>query len=136
MRRNLTAIEINFAIICVGFIFMAKFDYHYHYTHAGALQCVTATCTCECILLVYFQGKFISTGLWNLSRHPNYFGEIMMWSGLYLSAFNTLKGWEHSAVISPIFSAFILSSSTQTSHSLISFCNTCRRTDDDDDNEK
>ena len=59
-------------------------------------------------LLDYLQGKFISTGLWNLSRHPNYFGEIMMWSGLYLSAFNTLKGWEHSAAISPIFSAFIL----------------------------
>lgn len=53
-------------------------------------------------------GKFISTGLWSLSRHPNYFGEIMMWSGLYLSAFNTLQGWEHSAIISPLFSTFIL----------------------------
>ncbi|KAF6029291.1 hypothetical protein EB796_012397 [Bugula neritina] len=52
--------------------------------------------------------KFISTGLWRLSRHPNYFGEILMWFGLYLSAFDTLKGYDHLAVISPLFSTFIL----------------------------
>ncbi|XP_067943596.1 kelch domain-containing protein 3-like [Watersipora subatra] len=53
-------------------------------------------------------GKFITSGLWALSRHPNYFGEILMWAGLYVSAFNSLKGWEHLSVVSPLFSAFIL----------------------------
>lgn len=30
--------------------------------------------------------KFIQNGLWGVSRHPNYFGEITLWFGLYLSA--------------------------------------------------
>uniref|UniRef100_A0A0B6YER3 Uncharacterized protein n=1 Tax=Arion vulgaris TaxID=1028688 RepID=A0A0B6YER3_9EUPU len=53
-------------------------------------------------------GKFINTGLWSISRHPNYFGEILMWFGLYLSASTTLKGWEHISIISPIFVTFLL----------------------------
>ena len=40
----------------------------------------------------YLQGKFISSGLWSLSRHPNYFGEILLWSGLYLSASTVFRG--------------------------------------------
>ncbi|CAL1547301.1 unnamed protein product [Lymnaea stagnalis] len=53
-------------------------------------------------------GKFINTGLWSISRHPNYFGEILMWSGLYVSASSTLKGWEHISIISPLFLTFLL----------------------------
>lgn len=33
-------------------------------------------------------GKFLKTGWWRYSRHPNYFGEACMWSGLYLVALN------------------------------------------------
>ncbi|XP_076461945.1 uncharacterized protein LOC143294365 [Babylonia areolata] len=53
-------------------------------------------------------GKFISEGLWSISRHPNYFGEILMWSGLYVSASSVLSGWEHLSVVSPLFLSFLL----------------------------
>ena len=50
-----------------------------------------------------FQGKFITSGLWSLSRHPNYFGEILLWFGLYVSASSVFKGWQYLAVLSPVF---------------------------------
>lgn len=30
------------------------------------------------------KGKWIESGLWRYSRHPNYFGEILLWIGLYI----------------------------------------------------
>lgn len=53
-------------------------------------------------------GKFISTGLWGISRHPNYLGEIMLWSGLYLSASSVMSGYQHISVVSPIFVYLLL----------------------------
>jgi len=53
-------------------------------------------------------GKFITHGLWSISRHPNYFGEILMWLGLYVSSSSTFSGWEHVGVISPLFISFLL----------------------------
>ncbi|KAF2362620.1 Protein of unknown function DUF1295 [Trinorchestia longiramus] len=47
------------------------------------------------------QGKFISSGLWSLSRHPNYFGEILLWFGLYISASSSFSGYEYFSVLSP-----------------------------------
>ena len=46
---------------------------------------------------------FISTGLWGLSRHPNYFGEILLWVGMTVIALPTLIGWQYVTLISPIF---------------------------------
>ena len=40
------------------------------------------------------KGKWIASGLWAWSRHPNYFGEIMVWTGLYIAALPYLTGWE------------------------------------------
>ena len=37
-------------------------------------------------------GRFIRTGLWAYSRHPNYFGEIMLWGGVFMAASAQLKG--------------------------------------------
>ena len=36
------------------------------------------------------KGKLMMTGLWSYSRHPNYFGESLMWWSIALIAFSTL----------------------------------------------
>jgi len=54
------------------------------------------------------KGLWIHTGLWKLAQHPNYFGEICMWWGLFLSCSTTLRGWELLSVASPCFVAFLL----------------------------
>ena len=48
-------------------------------------------------------GEFITTGLWAWSRHPNYFGEIVLWVGVAIMASSTLEGWQWVAWISPVF---------------------------------
>jgi len=54
------------------------------------------------------QGKFIQTGLWARSRHPNYFGEIVLWIGVAVIALPVLRGWQWVALISPLFVAVLL----------------------------
>jgi len=47
--------------------------------------------------------RFIESGLWAWSRHPNYFGEITLWFGIALIALPVLSGWQHLTLISPLF---------------------------------
>lgn len=54
------------------------------------------------------EGKFIDTGLWAWSRHPNYFGEIVLWTGIAILAVPVLHGWQWATLISPVFVAFLL----------------------------
>lgn len=54
------------------------------------------------------QGRFITTGIWAWSRHPNYFGEIMLWFGVALVAFPVLAGWQLVTLISPLFVYLLL----------------------------
>lgn len=54
------------------------------------------------------KGRFIQTGLWAKSRHPNYFGEIMLWTGVFIIAIPVLKGWQWVAILSPIFVYLLL----------------------------
>lgn len=54
------------------------------------------------------QGRFISTGLWSKSRHPNYFGEITLWVGVAIIALPVLQGWQWAALVSPVFVTLLL----------------------------
>jgi steroid 5-alpha reductase family enzyme len=52
-------------------------------------------------------GEFISSGLWAWSRHPNYFGEIALWTGVAIIALPAMSGWQYVTLISPVF-VFVL----------------------------
>ncbi len=54
------------------------------------------------------KGRFINTGLWAWSRHPNYFGEIVLWIGMAIIAIPVLQGFQWATLISPIFVIFLL----------------------------
>ena len=51
---------------------------------------------------------FIKTGLWSLSRHPNYLGEIILWLGISVISFSSLSDWQYITLISPIFTYLLL----------------------------
>ena len=55
------------------------------------------------------KGRFINTGLWSWSRHPNYFGEIMLWTGMAIFAVPILSGLQWLTLISPLFVFLLLS---------------------------
>eukprot|EP00128_Syssomonas_multiformis_P006237 Colp12_sorted_trinity150504_noHs@750 len=54
------------------------------------------------------KNKFITTGLWSISRHPNYFGEIVLWWGIFIAATPVLQGFQYLAILSPLFVMFLL----------------------------
>jgi len=54
------------------------------------------------------KGRFIQTGLWSRSRHPNYFGEITLWVGVAVIALPVLQGWQWIALISPVFVTLLI----------------------------
>ena len=54
------------------------------------------------------RGRFIDRGLWAWSRHPNYFGEIVLWTGVAIVAAPALAGWQYVTLVSPAFVALLL----------------------------
>ena len=52
--------------------------------------------------------SFITSGLWAYSRHPNYFGEVLVWLGLAIIAFPALSGWQYLTLVSPVFTYLLL----------------------------
>ncbi|MBN1179895.1 MAG: DUF1295 domain-containing protein [Anaerolineae bacterium] len=54
------------------------------------------------------KGRFIHTGLWSWSRHPNYFGEIVIWIGVAVIALPVLRGWQWVTLVSPVFVALLI----------------------------
>ena len=54
------------------------------------------------------QGKWIDSGLWSYSRHPNYLGEIMLWTGIACFGISCFSGLECVAWVSPIFIYLLL----------------------------
>jgi steroid 5-alpha reductase family enzyme len=54
------------------------------------------------------RGRFITSGLWRYSRHPNYFGEMLVWWGLFVFAVPFLDGAAFAVVIGPVFITLLL----------------------------
>jgi steroid 5-alpha reductase family enzyme len=52
------------------------------------------------------KGKIMTQGLWNYTRHPNYFGEVVLWWGIYLIALSVPKGW--AAILGPITITYLI----------------------------
>lgn len=52
------------------------------------------------------KGRIMTEGLWRYTRHPNYFGEAVMWWGLFLIALSAPRGW--TAVVSPLLITVLL----------------------------
>ena len=52
--------------------------------------------------------QFICHGLWYYSRHPNYFGEIILWLGISIMSFSSLSSWQYFTLISPLFTYMLL----------------------------
>lgn len=56
------------------------------------------------------KGKWIDEGLWRKTRHPNYLGEMSVWTGLFLFVLPSLSGWEILvAALSPVYIISLLS---------------------------
>lgn len=54
------------------------------------------------------RGRFISSGLWRYSRHPNYFGEILVWLGLFVFALPFLHGAAFAVAAGPAYITLLL----------------------------
>ena len=54
------------------------------------------------------RNRFITTGLWAWSRHPNYFGEILLWAGVAFVAVPVLSGWQHLFLGAPLFTLYLM----------------------------
>jgi steroid 5-alpha reductase family enzyme len=52
------------------------------------------------------KGKIMQTGLWQYSRHPNYFGEVTQWWGIFLMVANVPYGF--FTIISPLAITFLI----------------------------
>jgi len=52
------------------------------------------------------KGKLMQTGLWAYTRHPNYFGEVTQWWGIWLIALSIPNGW--MSIIGPITITFLI----------------------------
>ena len=54
-------------------------------------------------------GKWCDVGLWSVSRHPNYFGEICLWIGIFIVSTSICgNGVKWTGILSPLFTASIL----------------------------
>jgi steroid 5-alpha reductase family enzyme len=54
------------------------------------------------------RGRFIESGLWRYSRHPNYLGEMLVWWGLFVYAVPVLHGAAFAVVAGPVFITLLL----------------------------
>lgn len=53
-------------------------------------------------------GQFINVGVWKQSRHPNYVGELVLWTGITIIAAPVYQGSQWLALITPVFVYWLL----------------------------
>ena len=84
---------VGLAVWCIGFIFETVGDYQKYIFINNPKN----------------KGKWIGSGLWAITRHPNYFGEICMWVGVYIIAFPLLTSLQSFiALMSPLWITIVL----------------------------
>lgn len=54
------------------------------------------------------RNRWMDQGLWKYSRHPNYFGEILLWWGIFVMVAPQLQGWQWLSILGPVFITAIL----------------------------
>ncbi len=81
---------IGITVWLTGFVFEARADYELKKFKSDPAN----------------KGKIIRTGLWRYSRHPNYFGEAVMWWGIFFLGLNVKFGW--AGIISPVTITLLL----------------------------
>ena len=91
-NKDLTLLYIGTMIWVFGFLFEIISDYQKIKFKNNALN----------------KNKFIDSGLWSISRHPNYFGEIILWIGIYIITLPSTSGLEYLGIISPLFVIVLL----------------------------
>ena len=90
-KEDLTVVDLlGIGVWCIGFFFEAAGDYELQQFKKRPEN----------------KGRIITTGLWKYTRHPNYFGEVVMWWGIFLIALSVQNGW--IAVLSPLTISFLL----------------------------
>lgn len=88
MRKDLGPLTVaGVAVWCLGFAVEVGADWQKSRFRANPIN----------------RGRFIRTGLWAWSRHPNYFGEIVLWVGVALVAVPVLHSWQWATLVSPLF---------------------------------
>ena len=91
-NQNLTFLYVGTIIWIIGFLFEIISDYQKIKFKNNTLN----------------KNKFIDSGLWSISRHPNYFGEIILWIGIYIITLPSTSGLEYLGIISPLFVIILL----------------------------
>lgn len=54
------------------------------------------------------KGKWIESGIWKYSRHPNYFGEMLCWWGIFIISIPFQSGLSWLTITGPVFITYIL----------------------------
>jgi len=54
------------------------------------------------------KGGFITSGVWKYSRHPNYFGEMALWWGIFVFSIPYLRGFMWLSILGPIYITYLL----------------------------
>jgi len=52
--------------------------------------------------------RWMDTGLWKYSRHPNYFGELLCWWGVFVFVAGSYRGWQWAGLIGPVAITYII----------------------------